>query len=233
MPRLSLRSTLSCSMLALFALALTGAGCSYHRRAVVETETTPVVRPAPPPVATEGTRTDFTVTVTGTLPEITAVPTPSSGVTVITPGCTAGIAEACNGLDDNCDGAIDEGCGWSTGQIQVTLSWSTAADIDLYVYDPSGYRIYYADRNSPSGGVLDIDARGACVGGTGTIENIYWSTPTPPRGTYTVEVHNYSACGDRRPTPVQVSVSVGGRIIGVYSLTLYEDQRLPVTTFAL
>lgn len=232
MPRSILRSTALCA-LSLAVLALAGAGCSYHRRAVVETETTPVVRPAPAPAPVEPSRTDFTVTVTGTLPDITAVPTPSSGVTVLTPGCTPGIAEACNGLDDNCDGHIDEGCGWSSGQIQVTLSWSTAADIDLYVYDPNGYRIYYADRNSPSGGMLDIDARGACVPGSGTIENIYWATPTPPRGTYTVEVHNYSACGDRAPTPVQVSVSVGGRIIGVYSLMLYEHQRLPVTTFAL
>jgi hypothetical protein len=218
---------------ALAALSLVGAGCSYHRRAVVDTETTPVTRPAPAPAPTTGTRTDFTVTVTGTMPEIIGTPTPSSGVTVLTPGCTPGIAESCNGLDDNCDGAIDEGCGWSSGQIQVTLSWNTGADIDLYVYDPTGYRIYYADRSSPSGGMLDIDARGACVGGTGTIENIYWSSPTPPRGVYTVEVHNYSACGSYGPTPVQVSISVGGRIIGVYSLNVFEDQRLPVTTFSL
>jgi hypothetical protein len=220
-------------VVALAGLSMAVAGCHYHRRAVVETETVARPAPAPAPAPSPTTRADFTVTVTGTLPDITATPTPSPGVTILTPGCTAGISESCNGLDDNCDGAIDEGCGWSTGQIQVTLSWNTAADIDLYVYDPSGYRIYYADRSSPSGGMLDIDARGACVGGTGTIENIFWSTPTPPPGTYTVEVHNYAACGSYGPTPVQVSVSVGGRILGVYQLNLFENQRLPVTTFSL
>ena len=86
---------------------------------------------------------------------------------------------------------------------------------------------------SASGGVTVTVSGGNDTGGTGTIENIYWSTPTPPRGTYTVEVHNYSACGSYGPTPVQVSVSVGGRILGVYQLNVLEDQRLPVTTFTL
>ena len=218
------------SALAALAAPL-AAGCSYHRRAVVEETTVPV---AAAPAPTSGGTATYSGEVTLNLSGLASVMgTPGAGVAVSAPSCAPGAAEACNGLDDNCDGRIDEGCGWASGQIQVTLSWASGADIDLYVYDPTGYRIYYADRASPSGGVLDHDARGACVGGSDTIENVYWSSPTPPRGTYTVETHYWGDCGVAGPTPVTVSVSVGGRVIGVYQVTLYPDQRVPVTTFSL
>lgn len=194
--------------------------------------------------ATEPVRATVTVTGNGsytsgggTADTVVVSPPPTTGtagagIVIITPTCSPGATEACNGLDDNCDGRIDEGCGWASGQIQVTLAWNTGADMDLYVYDPSGYRIYYGDRSSPSGGVLDHDARGYCTG-NGSIENVYWSSPRPPSGNYTVEVHYWGDCGDGGaiPTPVQVSISVGGNIIGVYTATLYPDQRTTMATF--
>jgi tRNA (guanosine-2'-O-)-methyltransferase len=158
---------------------------------------------------------------------------PPAGVTVIQAQCSPGAAEVCNGLDDNCDGRIDEGCGWGSGQIQITLAWDTGADIDLYVTDPFGETISYQHRQSSSGGMLDHDARGACVPGGDTIENVYWSSPTPPRGIYQVELHYWGSCGVAGPTPARVAISVGGRVIGVYTVTLYEQQRLPVAVFRI
>jgi tRNA (guanosine-2'-O-)-methyltransferase len=202
------------------AIALVTAGCVVRTRATVDT--TPVrarveVTPPPPPPAQ--------VTVSAQLPP--------AGVSVVEVQCSPGAVEACNGLDDNCDGRIDEGCGWASGQIQITLAWNTGADIDLYVTDPFGETISYQRRQSASGGVLDHDARGACVGRGDTIENVYWSSPTPPRGTYQVEVHYWGDCGVAGPTPVQVAIAVGGRVIGVYHLTLYNQQRVPVVAFSL
>src|SRR5688572_5060517 len=44
------------------------------------------------------------------------------------------------------------------GDIQVTATWDTEADVDLHVVDPSGFEIYWADRHAPSGGELDLDS---------------------------------------------------------------------------
>jgi hypothetical protein len=164
--------------------------------------------------------------------QVQAAP-PQAGVTIVESQCQAGASEACNGLDDNCDGRIDEGCGWQSGQIQITSAWNTGADIDLYVTDPFGETIYYGHRQASSGGVLDHDARGACVSGGDTIENVYWTSPRPPPGTYQVELHYWGSCGVAGPTPAQVSISVGGRIIGVYNVTLFDQQRLPVAVFTI
>lgn len=208
-------------------LSVMASGCYVRARTRTTTETTPVTA-----TVTVNTPPDTAVVNTG---GGTITGTAGSGVVIVAPSCSPGAGESCDGLDNNCDGRIDEGCGWGSGQIQVTLAWGTGADMDLYVYDPSGYQIYYGDRYSPSGGVLDHDARGMCTGGTDTVENVYWSSPTPPPGNYTVEVHYWGDCGDGRaiPTPVQVSISVGGRVIGVYQATLYPDQRATIATFPI
>src|SRR5581483_1257465 len=44
-----------------------------------------------------------------------------------------------------------------TGAVQVTLQWSSAADLDLHVVDPTGTEISYQQRNASSGGSLDVD----------------------------------------------------------------------------
>jgi hypothetical protein len=141
------------------------------------------------------------------------------GVVVVQAQCAQGAPEQCNGIDDNCNGVIDEGCGYQSGAIQITAAWNSASDIDLHVTDPMGEHIYYGDRQSNSGGVLDHDANAGCSVQPPTVENVYWSTPAPPRGTYQVRVHAFSMCGSYQ-TPVTLSISVGGRVIGTYSYTM-------------
>ena len=79
-------------------------------------------------------------------------------------------------------GAIDGG----RGDVKVTLTWNNLSDVDLHVIDPYGERIYWNDKYSSSGGILDFDNRH----GYGP-ENIYWPTGGAPNGTYEVYVHFY------------------------------------------
>ncbi|MFO0683822.1 MAG: MopE-related protein [Sandaracinus sp.] len=220
-----MRTLLRSSLVGLIAM-LGLFGCERRARVVyvdVPVETTTVGAESPPPQPPP----------TPPPQEATIQIQLQAGVTTSSIQCIPGAAEACNGLDDNCDGRIDEGCGWQSGAVQITLSWDTGADIDLYVTDPSGFEINYAARESPTGGILDHDARGACVPGTGTIENVYWSTPTPPRGEYYVALHYWGDCGVAGMTPAHVSISVGGRIVGVYDVVLAPGQRLPIAVLPL
>jgi hypothetical protein len=165
-----------------------------------------------------------------------AQPQLATGVTVVEATCTPGAQEACDGLDNNCNGAIDEGCGYSTGQVQITLAWDTGADIDLYVTDPYSETISYSSRNSQSGGHLDVDARGACTSDDQTVENVYWDTNQPPPGVYKVEVHYWagSNCSTSAgPTPITLSISVGGQVIGAYNYMLNANDRVAVATFQI
>jgi hypothetical protein len=158
--------------------------------------------------------------------------TPQAGVAQVEGSCAANATEGCNALDDDCDGRIDEGCGWETGSLQISAAWSTGADIDLYVTEPSGFRISNLSDASPSGGRLDHDARGACVSGGDAVENVLWPGAAPT-GEYLVEVHYWGSCGTSGPTEVTVSVAARGSVVGVYRISLSEGQRLPVVVLPL
>lgn len=85
--------------------------------------------------------------------------------------------------------------GNGTGEVQVNISWNSAADVDLYVVDPYGEEIYYAHRSSVSGAVLDIDSNAACGTDGPRAENIFWPFGViPPRGDYIVRANYWSAC---------------------------------------
>ena len=170
----------------------------------------------------------------GTVHVQVAQPTVEAGVTVIEASCTQGAQEVCNGLDDNCNGQIDEGCGYSSGNIQITLAWNSGADIDMYVTDPAGETISYSHTQAASGGHLDHDARGNCRQGqpNNTIENVYWESPQPPSGTYQVALHYWGECNSNAgPTNTTLSIAVGGQIIGAYNYTLAPNQRVTVAQF--
>jgi len=72
------------------------------------------------------------------------------------------------------------------GDVQVTLTWSNEADLDLHVIDPDGEEIFWSHPGSASGGILDYDD----IDGYGP-ENIYWPESSAPDGDYYVYVHHY------------------------------------------
>lgn len=221
-------------MIRVLSLMLVGAvvsGCVVRTNARVR-------RPRPHANATVTVRTNNPPPPTATVTVQASQPTLATGVTVVEASCTQGAQEVCNGLDDNCNGQIDEGCGYSSGNIQITLAWSGGADLDMYVRDPAGETISYQHTVSQqTGGNLDQDARGACNPNqpNNTIENVYWGD-NPPQGDYAVEVHYWdgSACSTSAgPTQMTLSISVGGRVLGAYNYVINAGDRIPIASFRI
>jgi hypothetical protein len=95
-----------------------------------------------------------------------------------------------------------------TGDLQISVTWNTAADVDLHVIEPNQTEIYYANTRSATGGSLDLDANAACSTSAVTAENITWPSGRAPSGTYVVKVDYWDSCG-APSTTVTVTVNNG------------------------
>jgi hypothetical protein len=112
------------------------------------------------------------------------------------------------------------------GQVKVTLTWNTGADIDLWVTEPNGNRIFWSSPTSSTGGILDFDD----LDGPGP-ENIFW-TENAPSGTYLVQVQNFSSNG-ATSTNYTVQTEING-IVEVFRGSLSVDNQVnDVTQFSL
>jgi tRNA (guanosine-2'-O-)-methyltransferase len=158
-------------------------------------------------------------------PTVLGQVTAPTEATVVQARCDASAPESCNGLDDNCNGRIDEGCGYGSGGFQVTASWQSDADVNLTVTDPAGNEVSEG-HNSPTGGALDQSANFNCVRSRPTLENAVWAAATPPRGRYEVKLTAFDMCS-AQSAPVTVSISVGGRVLGTWRVELtYPRQEI-------
>jgi hypothetical protein len=96
-----------------------------------------------------------------------------------------------------------------TGDVQVSVSWDQATDVDLHVIEPSGTEVFWGAPTSATGGVLDLDSNGVCsIDGRNT-ENIRWAS-SAPSGTYIVRLDYFQNCGVAVPTTYVVTVNNGG-----------------------
>jgi len=82
------------------------------------------------------------------------------------------------------------------GDVQVSIAWDTATDVDLHVIEPGGCELYYSNKTCASGGWLDLDSNPACAIDNINHENVFWPTGQAPLGTYKVRVDFYDDCGD-------------------------------------
>jgi hypothetical protein len=148
--------------------------------------------------------------------------------------CEHNAYEKCDAVDDDCNGVIDDACGYEGGAVQITVGWNSGADIDLYVTDPSGSTLYYNEQHKRSriGGHLDHDARGDCrrEQRNPRIENAYWPAPAR-KGKYGVELHYFSPCAHATTTEVTLSVVVDTQVLGTYRYRLEPEQRVEALTF--
>jgi hypothetical protein len=86
--------------------------------------------------------------------------------------------------------------GGDSGAVQISLAWDDYNDLDLHVFCPSGERIYFNNRTSGCGGVLDVDMNVRPVSDE-PIENVVWKG-NAPLGAYKVGVHFYKHHRKRR-----------------------------------
>ena len=109
-----------------------------------------------------------------------------------------------------------------TGDVQVSVSWTGATDVDLHVYAPDGERIYFANKQGASGGTLDLDSNPGCTIDNVNNENIVWPVGAAPAGTYRVVLDYWSACSQPRSDYV-VTVQMAGQPARIFSGSFVGD----------
>ena len=101
-----------------------------------------------------------------------------------------------------------------TGQLQISLSFDNAKDIDLHVIEPNGEHIYYGNSLSENGGELDLDSNPGCSLDYVNNENITYSEEAfVEAGTYTVYVDLFENCDPEVATNYVVSAYYGGALL--------------------
>ena len=103
-----------------------------------------------------------------------------------------------------------------TGDVQVSVSWIGATDVDLHVFAPDGEEIYFAHKLGASGGRLDLDSNPGCAIDNVNNENIVWPVGAAPPGTYRVVLDYWSDCGQPRSDYV-VTVQMTGQTARIVS----------------
>jgi hypothetical protein len=139
---------------------------------------------APPP-ATAASPAAATLTALG----------PAEGATPVDIGCAAGAAERCEGVDNDCDGRIDEGACEGPVDAVATLAWVGPADLDLVLRAPDGTDVATA-------------ADAGC--GDPPLERLTLTAEAPAPGTYALVARYAAACDGEGPITASVSASLGG-----------------------
>ncbi|MDX2076821.1 MAG: PPC domain-containing protein, partial [bacterium] len=114
-----------------------------------------------------------------------------------------------------------------TGDIEVTLTWDTNADLQLLVRDPFGDSVYDDATSVRSGGLLTATGNKNCITAITPppVYHIYWPTGTKDIGSYELEIWYQSECNDTRPVTFNLYVVVGGELIFTETNSIRFNER--------
>ena len=107
--------------------------------------------------------------------------------------------------------------------MQVTLRWSSSADVDLHVFEPDGTEIWFSDPGpTATGGQLDVDSNVGCEQ-EASVENVFWPDGQMPLGGYRVVVTGYQVdgCGSGDYT---LTANVKGEVVLDEAGTVGQDE---------
>ena len=118
-----------------------------------------------------------------------------------------------DGVDNNCNGQIDESCpyGGGTSALHILIAWKANVDLDLHVVGPDGNEISFKNRVGASL-VLDKDCHGDdCP--QGNVENIYVPVDKAvAKGHYRFWIQDGNPKTDKDPTvPFMMGIGVGAK----------------------
>lgn len=119
--------------------------------------------------------------------------------------------------------------GAKTGDIQVSLIWNTADDIDLHVQYSNGFQsetICWRQRYGRSNGMLDIDMNAVGPMSNTPVENIFWPLNMSPRGQYTIGIHFFRSWTGNTAVPVIIRIQT---LKGVNFVNAVARLNQPVT----
>lgn len=147
--------------------------------------------------------------------------------------CAPSGPERCaDGLDNNCNGLADEGCGQSSGLVQFLIAWSDDTDLDLEVTDPTGSPARVGVVSS-AGLLKDRDCPGRderrCRGVN--VENVVLAANREVQhGEYVIVVR----LAPRQEPAQPVEVNLSARLVErVFERTFSVSKETPQRTFTL
>ncbi|MBZ0289854.1 MAG: PPC domain-containing protein, partial [Anaerolineae bacterium] len=120
------------------------------------------------------------------------------------------------------------------GSVQVSLQWSTAADLRLLIRDPQGDTVFVDKPQIPSGGRLAASNNVNCANTSASpVSYIYWPEGRLPNaGPYEIEVQYQNQCNDTRPVVITLNVVANGQLVLTRTQQLFVDERY-VTSYTI
>lgn len=127
--------------------------------------------------------------------------------------------------------------GARTGDVQVSIAWDNANDIDVHVMvEPLQFgrasMISFMSPRGICGGMLDVDANAHPMRLTNQpVENVFWQKGMAPFGRYTIAVHHFQNWAGPMHTNVDVAVLVDGDVRTFKTLVSFGAAPRVVTSF--
>ena len=120
---------------------------------------------------------------------------------------------------------------FGAGDVQVTLTWTGPADVDLHVIEPTGNEIFFGNRTSASGGALDVDDIPDCSETGSHVENVFWPRDGAPSGDYSAFVRVFAIGCETGLASFTLTVKVAGEVVAETSGNLDARENSETVTF--